>query len=57
MSKESGASGAIYFLGLVGSAVYFISQAVGFWAGVIGFLKVLVWPAFLAYELFKYLGA
>jgi hypothetical protein len=56
MSKSGGASGAVYCLGLIGSAVYYIGQADGFWAGVLGFLKALVWPAFLVYELLKFLG-
>lgn len=55
-THDSG-SGAIYGLGFLGSAVYYISTAAGFWAGVGGFLKALVWPAFLVYELLKYLGA
>lgn len=45
---------AVYGLGLIGAAIYFISEATGFWAGVVGFLKALVWPAFLVYEAFKY---
>ena len=49
-------SGAIYGLGLIGAAVYFIGQATTFWAGVIGFLKALVWPAFLVYRAFEVLG-
>jgi hypothetical protein len=49
-------SGAIYGLGLIGAAVYFISHATGFWMGVLGFLKAIVWPAILAYEAFKHLG-
>ncbi|WP_169713475.1 hypothetical protein [Geofilum rhodophaeum] len=57
MSKDSGTSGAIYGLGLIGAAIYFISGATSFWAGVLGFLKALVWPAFLVYELLKYIGA
>lgn len=57
MSKDSGTSGAIYGLGPVGAAIYFISGATSFWAGVLGFLKALVWPAFLVYELLKYIGA
>ena len=57
MSKDSGTSGAIYGLGLVGAAIYFINGATSFWAGVLGFLKALVWPAFLVYELLKYIGA
>lgn len=48
-------NGCIYGLGLVGSAVFFISQAGTFWQGVLGFLKALIWPALMAYELFKYL--
>jgi len=41
---------AVYGLGLIGAAVYFISQATNFWTGVLGFLKALVWPAFLIYK-------
>lgn len=48
-------NGCLYGLGLIGSAVFFISQAGTFWQGVLGFLKALVWPALMAYELFKYL--
>lgn len=54
-NKYESASGAIYGLGLIGAAVYFISTATTFWMGVLGFLKALVWPAFLVYELMKYL--
>lgn len=46
----------IYILGFVGAAVYYISTATGFWVGVLGFLKAMVWPAFLVFELLKYLG-
>ena len=49
-------SGGVYCLGMIGAAVYYISAAQGFWAGVLGFLKALVWPAFLvhgALEFFK----
>ncbi|MFA6404065.1 MAG: hypothetical protein WCX31_20930 [Salinivirgaceae bacterium] len=56
MKKEiqgNAPSGAIYGLGLIGAAVFFISQATGFWMGVLGFLKALVWPAFFVYEAFK----
>ena len=57
MAREYGKcaaqSGAVYGLGLIGAAVYFISHAAGFWLGVLGFLKALVWPAILVYELLK----
>lgn len=46
----------VYGLGFVGAAVYFISNATGFWVGVLGFLKAMVWPAFFVFEAFKYLG-
>ena len=54
---ESGAAGAVYGLGVVGAAVYFITTATSFWLGVWGFLKAIVWPAFLVYEALKALGA
>jgi hypothetical protein len=49
-------SGAVYGFGFIGAAVYYISTAAGFWAGAIGVLKALVWPAFLVYEAMKALG-
>lgn len=55
MAKEVH-SGAVYGLGFIGAAIYFISQASTFWEGVLGFLKALVWPAFLVYEALKTLG-
>lgn len=48
--------GAIYGLGFIGSAVYYISNSTSFWTGFLGFLKALVWPAFLVYGLLKHLG-
>lgn len=54
--KSAPAANAVYGLGLIGAAIYFISAATGFWMGVLGFLKALVWPAFMVYELFKYLA-
>ncbi len=49
-------SSAIYGLGFIGAAIYFISNAVGFWMSILGFLKACVWPVFLVYEAFKFLG-
>jgi hypothetical protein len=54
--QDSGPAGAVYGLGFIGAAIYFISHAAGFWVGVLGFLKALVWPAFLVYGLFRYMG-
>ena len=53
----SRSSGGVYFLGLIGAAIYYISMAATFGEGVIGFLKALVWPVFLVWEALKYLGA
>lgn len=50
-----GGSSALYGLGFIGAAVYFISTATSFWMGVLGFLKATVWPAFLVYNAFKFL--
>ena len=47
---------AIYGLGFIGAAVYYISSATGFWMGVLGVLKAIVWPAFVVFELMKQLG-
>ena len=47
---------AVYGLGFVGAAVYYISTATSFWMGVLGVLKAIVWPAFLVYGLLKSLG-
>jgi hypothetical protein len=52
-----GASSAVYGLGLIGALVYFIQQAANFGEGVLGVLKAIVWPAFLVYEAFGFLGA
>jgi len=45
-----------YILGFIGAVWYNISVATGFWVGVLGVLKALVWPIFLIYELFKFLA-
>lgn len=54
---QEGCVGAFYVLGLIGAAIYYISTAIGFWGGVLGFLKAIVWPAFLVFELLKFTGA
>ena len=50
---HGGASEAVYGLGFIGAAIFFIGQAGTFWLGVLGFLKAIVWPAFLVFEAFK----
>ncbi|MFM1957813.1 MAG: hypothetical protein RI929_176 [Actinomycetota bacterium] len=57
MAKFSAGTGSIYGFGFIGAVIYYISTATDFWMGLLGFLKALVWPAFLVYELLKSLGA
>ena len=44
---------ALYGLGVLGAAVYFIQTAQGFWAGVLGIGKALLWPAVLLYKVLE----
>jgi hypothetical protein len=49
MGAKGAGGGAVYGLGFIGAAIYYVQTATGFWMGVIGLLKALVWPAFLVY--------
>lgn len=49
--------GAFYGLGFLGAVIYYISSATGFWNGVLGILKAIVWPAMLIFEVLKFIGA
>jgi hypothetical protein len=51
-----GKGAAIYGLGFIGAAVYYISTATSFWMGVLGILKAIVWPVFVVYGLLSFLG-
>lgn len=53
---KNNSAGAVYGLGVIGAAIYYIQHAATFWAGVIGVLKALVWPAFLVYHALAYFG-
>ena len=48
--------GGIYCMGFIGAAIYYVSTTTGFWNGVLGVLKAMVWPAFLVYEVLKYIN-
>ena len=43
--------GGVYGLGFLGALVYYLQTSTGFWNGVLGVLKALVWPAFVVYKL------
>jgi len=45
----------VYVMGLIGAAIFFIGQAPDFWAGVVGFLKAIIWPIFMVFEAFNFL--
>jgi hypothetical protein len=53
--KQYGASGGAYGLGFIGAAVYFIQHADTLRAGILGFLKALIWPAMVVYYLLDFL--
>ena len=55
--RGCGGGSAVYGLGFIGAAIYYISTATGFWQGVLGILKAIVWPAFVVFELLRFLGA
>ncbi len=55
MHKGGGVTSGAYGLGFIGAAVYNIGHATTFGMGVVGFLKAIVWPAFIVYKLMEFL--
>ena len=51
----TGIAGAMYFMGFIAALIYYIQNAVSFGNGVFGFLKALVWPAVVVYNLLDFL--
>lgn len=49
-------SAAVYGMGLIGAAIYFIQHAPTFWMGVLGILKAIIWPVLLVYKLMGFLS-
>lgn len=45
----------VYGLGFIGALVFYISTATGFWVGVLGVLKAIVWPAMVVFHLLNFL--
>ena len=50
---RTGASEAVYGLGLIGSLIYYIQHATTFGMGLLGLLKSIVWPAMLIYRVLE----
>ena len=55
MNRNVNVSSSTYGLGLIGALVYYFQHAASFGDGAMGFLKALVWPAMLVYNLFEHL--
>jgi hypothetical protein len=52
---QGGSPDAVYGLGLIGAWVYYFKRATTPQERLGAFFKGLVWPAFLVYELLKFL--
>jgi hypothetical protein len=50
-----GGGDAVYALGTIGSLVYYVQQAHGIWLITLAVLKAVVWPAFVVYDLLKFI--
>lgn len=53
--KITDQSSVVYGMGFIGALIYFIQHASTFGAGVLGFLKSLIWPIILIYKLLEFL--
>ncbi len=53
--KHNASAGAVYGLGFLGVAYYYVQNARTFGEGVFGVLKAIVWPALLTYRFFGFL--
>lgn len=50
VNKGGGPFGGVYFLTIIGAAVYFVQHSVGFWGFILAILKGIVWPAFVVHS-------
>lgn len=48
-------SNAIYGLGVIGSAIYYIVHATSLSMGIIGIIKAIFWPAVIIYKVMEML--
>jgi hypothetical protein len=47
---------AIYAVGIIGAAVYFIEHATTVWMGALGLLKAVFWPGLVVYRVMELLN-
>lgn len=45
--------GALYGMGVLGAAVYYVKLSTTFWMGALGLLKAFFWPAMIVYKVFQ----
>ena len=53
--RNPGGGNVVYGLGMIGALVYYVGHADSFASGVIGMLKAFVWPAFMVYDLLRFI--
>ena len=53
--KKNAGCGAVYGMGFIGAAIYFIGHALTFGQGVLGLLKAIVWPVLVVIKLLEFL--
>ena len=52
-SSTHGTAGALYFVGFIGSLVYWMQAVTDFGSVISGVFKSLVWPAYIVYKLLE----
>lgn len=55
IKKVGSSGGAIYGIGILGAAVYYVVHATSFWMGALGIVKAIFWPGFVLYKVFELL--
>jgi hypothetical protein len=55
-TPSSNPAGPVYLFGGIGSLIYYLQIAHGFWPVVVAILKSVVWPAFLTHDLLKFIA-
>ena len=53
--KGNASSGAVYGIGVIGAAVYYLQHATTFLAGILGIIKALFWPGVILYKVLELL--
>ncbi len=54
--NKGGACGGVYFLTVIGAAVYWAQLSTGFGEFILALLKAMVWPAFVMHRVLELLS-